>query len=248
MKRFLALVSIAAMCTGSALAEPPATPPKPTTPPTPTHATPSTPRKPQAMTPTDGKPMNGAPTNGAPMMDPAAMQAKMEAAAKPGPMHKWLESFDGAWDSTVKELDFTTGKWNETKGQARNQMTLGGRFLETSFDGQCHGKPMLGFGTMGYNNTEKRFESSWYSNACSALCFMTGNVDSSQRVLTLACDGTCPVTGEKMNMREVVTLNGKDSYTQEFFMNMNGAETKMLEIINTRSKTAPKTDMRPANR
>lgn len=174
------------------------------------------------------------------MPDPKAMEAAMEAAAKPGAYHEWMKQLEGDWTAVVREMGMD-GKWSESKGECTNKLVFGGRFMETSFKGRSQGKFFYGGGVMGYNNMDKRFESIWYDSMSTGMMTMYGTADKDGKVVTLKGEFTSPMDGKKMSMREMLTIVSKDKHTLELFMPMPGPdgkemETKMMEITYTKGK------------
>src|SRR5262245_27132454 len=81
-----------------------------------------------------------------PAMDPA--MAEMMKYATPGPQHAQLKAMVGTWDATVKSW-MGTPEPTVSKGVMKNEMTLGGRLLESSYKGEWAGAPFDGFGLTG---------------------------------------------------------------------------------------------------
>jgi hypothetical protein len=177
----------------------------------------------------DGK---GAPPAG----NADAMMKAWEEAAKPGPNHKLLEWFEGEWQAEVKDL--SPGMESSDKGTLTCKMVYGGRFLSMDYDGRFHGKFFRGGGMWGYNNTDKKFESSWADSMGSMISYMTGTVSADKKVFTLSGDMTDPTAGKKISQKEVITITGKDTYKQEFFM----GEQKVMEISYTKGKAEKRED------
>jgi hypothetical protein len=159
-----------------------------------------------------------------------------DEAAKPGPNHKLLEWFAGEWQVAVKDL--TPGQESTDEGVMTAKMVYGGRFLSSEFDGRFHGKFFRGGGMMGYNNTSKKFESTWADARDTSISFMTGAMSADNKVLTMTSEMTDPATGKKVAMKEVDKITGKDTYTGEFFM----GDTKVMELSYVRGKAAEKKD------
>jgi hypothetical protein len=99
------------------------------------------------------------------------------------------------------------------------------------YEGQMHGKPFRGAGTLGYNNADKRFENTWAENLSTGQSFMTGQADAAGKVITLTGEFTDPVSGAKATQKQILTIGDKDHYKMEFFFTgKDGKETKVMEI------------------
>lgn len=173
------------------------------------------------------------PAAGAPGADDLKkMEEAMEAAAKPGPMHDWLKSLEGTWQTEIKAS--WPGAPEEVQlGVCKRRMELGGRFLMTEYDGRWEGKFFRGSGSLGYNNITKRFEQTWMDTMSTGTMMTTGTADPAGKVLTLTGEFTM---GEGMNVksRQVYTIVSPDKHTEAFYHAMGGQEMKVMEITYTR--------------
>src|ERR1043165_771183 len=68
--------------------------------------------------------------------DKQEMMKKVEAAGRPGPQHKALESLAGNWKAEVKCWMDPSGSPEVTKGTAKASTIFNGRFLEEEFHGE----------------------------------------------------------------------------------------------------------------
>lgn len=192
------------------------------------------------LAPSSAKPA----TAGQPKTDdkkPAAANPMEEAwmkAGEVGPNQKLLSWFAGEWEVTVQDL-MTPGAAAE-KGKMHAQMVLDGRILVQHFEGSMEGKPFTGMGSCGYNNTSKKFESTWMDSMSTATAWMTGTADAANKVFTYTGTSANPMTGSDTHEKWVVTITGKDTYKEEFFSDMmGGKETKIMELNCTRTSDKP---------
>ncbi|TMI65326.1 MAG: DUF1579 domain-containing protein [Bacteroidetes bacterium] len=93
-------------------------------------------------------------TETAPQIDPAAMNKAMEDFAKPGKMHEWLASFNGAWDATVIGY-MDPSKPDTSKVSQTYSMTLNGLYQEGKLAGNMMGMPFEGKSLTGFDNSKK---------------------------------------------------------------------------------------------
>lgn len=167
------------------------------------------------------------------------MEAAVAKAAEVNKNHEWMKVFEGEWATVVKEFDPMTGK--ETgggSGTMTSKVVLGGRFLSMDFDGRFQGKFFRGMGTLGYNNTDKRYEGTWMDSMSTHTSMSTGSVDASGKVMTMLSEPTDPMSGKPMKHRGVTTIASKDAYKMEMFMTIAGKEAKLMEISYTKGKAA----------
>ncbi len=184
----------------------------------------------------DGPAKKDAPKHEAqPNKDAQAMQEAWMKAGQPGANHKLLSQLEGEWTAETTEMMPGTPEV-KSHGTMRSKVVLDGRFLHMEYDGKAHGQPYRGAGTMGYNNTDKRFESTWSDSMGTATSFMTGSADSAGKVFTMTGEHTDPTTGAKATTKEVITVVDNGHYTMDFYMSMGGKDTKVMTIAFTRVK------------
>jgi hypothetical protein len=157
-------------------------------------------------------------------MDPKAMMEACEKAGTPGEMHKKLEYFAGKWDTECSEM--WMGETTVTKGTCFAEKMWDGRYIKSEYKGSMNGKPFTGISYTGYNNAGKEFQSTWMDSMGTAMMLSTGKMDDSGKSWTYTGECNCPMTGQKMGMREVVTIIDANSY--KFDMYMPGPEGKEM--------------------
>lgn len=195
---------------------------KPTTaPPT---STPAKPETTKAQPPTDVK---GGISD--------AEMAAMMAAAEPGESHKFLEKFEGKWTGTVKHWMAPGQTPSESTTTGKQKMELGGRYLYSTFEGdmgpEMGGAKFHGHGIMGYNNSLKKFQSSWVDNMGTGVEYNQGTLDASGKTLTLSGDMTNPRGAGTVKARWVLKWTGDNTYVEELYMpDSDGKEFKTMEL------------------
>ena len=172
-------------------------------------------------------------TQGAPSPD-AMMEAWIKAAT-PGENHKVLASLAGEWN-VVQKMWMAPGQPPmESKGRARQTMTLGGRYLRQEFEGSMMGGPFSGEGSTGYDNITKKFVSTWGDTWSTGIMVLTGDYDAASKTLTLTGDIT-DVDGTKKPFKEVLRIMDADKHVLEMYDKHEGKEVKIMEILYTRAK------------
>lgn len=174
---------------------------------------------------------------------------EMMKMGEPGENHKLLAKCVGTWDAVVKASNPMTGKTEESKGTAVFTSILGGRFVQTHFNGEFMGTKFEGMGVYGYDNTDKKFTSSWMDTMSTST--MSGTGELSQDKKTLTWTSSCNTPMGKMQTKEVQTFVDDHSMTFVMYSIQGGKENKEMEIVYTRSKhtqEAPKIkDAKPAD-
>lgn len=156
-------------------------------------------------------------------------------AGEVGPMHKLIAQYEGEWTTEAREFGTDGTPSSADKGKMSCKMVLGGRFLHSELDGRYKGQFFKGSGLMGYNNVDKRVESTWAESTGTGISMMTGQFDAAGKVLTLTGEYTDPVSGKKTTIKEVTTWTGPDAYKSEFF---DEKGTKTMEISYTKGTGA----------
>ena len=166
--------------------------------------------------------------------DMKAMMEKFEKAGAPGEPHKQLASMEGKWDTKTKSWMEPNKPPMETTGTCEQKMIMDGRFLKQKCTGEMMGKQFTGMGITGYDNTTKKYTSTWMDNMSTALHVMEGSAVDAK---TIKQEGefTCPMRGH-MKLRSVMKI--VDDNTNVFEMygtdDKSGQEQKMMEITYTR--------------
>jgi len=166
--------------------------------------------------------------------DMKAMMEKFEKANAPGEPHKQLASLEGNWNTKTKSWMEPDKPPMETTGSCEQKMIMDGRFLKQKCTGEMMGKQFTGMGITGYDNTTKKYTSTWMDNMSTALHVMEGSAVDAK---TIKQEGefTCPMRGH-MKLRSVMKI--VDDNTNVFEMygtdDKSGQEQKMMEITYTR--------------
>ena len=170
-------------------------------------------------------------------MDEKAMMEMMAKYSTPGPEHKGLEAFAGTWDATAKMWMDPSAPAQESKGVAENKMTLGGRFLEQSFEGTFMNQPFTGRGYTGYDLYKKQYVSTWMDSMGTMIVMATGTADASGKTWTMTGQMDDPMAGKKMDFKQTATVVDPDHNVWEMWMpGPDGKMFKTLEIHYVRKR------------
>lgn len=163
------------------------------------------------------------------------MMKAYAAVSQPGPYHKWMAQLEGEWKSQVTMFG-PDGKpmGPASMGKETRKLEMGGRFLDVDFEGEFMGQKFEGAGVMGYNNIEKRFESTWYDSMSTGVMMLTGQADKEGKVVTFSGEETEP-DGTKSKIKEVLTIVSKGETRSDFYKMAGGKEMKTMEIVYTRT-------------
>ncbi|MGH9863680.1 MAG: DUF1579 family protein [Candidatus Acidiferrales bacterium] len=173
-----------------------------------------------------------------PAMDPAAMEAMMKYAT-PGEHHKHLEMMVGTWNTKNTFWMVPDAPPLESTGKARHSLLLGGRFLQTTYEGNFMEQPFNGQGTVGYDKFKNRYVETWSDNMGTMTLYSTGECDGRGGVRIMHGDVDDIMAGKASWFRQVYRFDGPDRYTMEMWgPGPDGKELRMLEIVHARASSA----------
>lgn len=172
-----------------------------------------------------------------PVDSATCMKAMMEAGT-PGEPHKMLAKSNGTWDIEMSSWMSEGGAPMVSKGKATNTMVLGGRYQQTKFTSDFGGMPYEGMGTTAYDNTEKKYVSTWMDNMSTAVMYATGTWDDASKSMTLTGTMKNPANGIDCNIRQVYKIVDDNHQVLEMYGPdmKTGKEFKMMEIKYARKK------------
>lgn len=188
----------------------------------------------------DDKPANGKgqPEMKVPGMDPAHMQACMEAGM-PGKNHAWLQKMVGNWKGST-QMWMSPEMTEPTKSECSETVTglMDGKFIQCDMSSEMMGMPFKGRGTTGYDNVSKKFVSTWIDNMSTGIMTGTGDQSADGKMMKWEFTVNCPIEKKAITMKATETYNGADSFTMVFYMSdaKTGKEFKHMQIEMTRVK------------
>jgi hypothetical protein len=160
----------------------------------------------------------------------AAMQKMMEMAT-PGEAHKKLEPMVGTWTTTVTMWMDPAAPPQTSEGVSENRMVLGGRWLEQRFEGTFLGGPFSGIGYTGYDNAKNHYVGWWMDTATTAAMMSIGKADASGKKMTFQGAMDDPMTGEPVQLKDVLTIVDADHHNFEMWTTgPDGTSHKSMEI------------------
>jgi hypothetical protein len=163
-----------------------------------------------------------------------AEMAEWEKAQRVGPEHKRLTAMAGAWDCVVVTY-MPDGSTAESKGRERCRAILGGRFLESQFEGDMMGMGYTGRGLLGYDNVKKKYVMTWADSMSTGIMAFEGTADDAARTMTLTATQVAP-GGKAETWRAVTTVADDTHHTFDMHVTKPGEkEAKVMTIKYTRA-------------
>lgn len=173
------------------------------------------------------------------MPDSATAMKNWMDYATPGDVQKMMASWNGTW--TGEMTMWETPEKPPTKATIKtvNKMIMDGRYQVSSHSGEMMGMPFEGQGTMGYDNAQKIFISTWIDNMGTGVSTLKGPWDAASKSITLTGKMVDPSAGNgrEHNMREVLKIIDDNTQLLEmYYAGPDGKEFKNMEIRFTRKK------------
>ena len=114
-------------------------------------------------------------------------------------------------------------------------MILGGRYQESKAIGTFKGMPFEGINTLGYDNGEKVFMSSWIDNMGTGIMYAHRKYNAKTKTINFTATAFDPMRGKASKVRETFKFNGDNNQFMEMFMTGSvGKEFITMEIKLTR--------------
>lgn len=170
--------------------------------------------------------------------DPAKMaevMKKIEAAGAPGASHKSLEPLIGEWTAEVKSWMAPDAPPTISKGTAKAQWVMAGRFVQEDFQSEMMGKPFTGMSLTGFDNQKNEYNSVWVDDMSTSIFKSEGTPSDGGKVITFNGKMDCPITGEKdMPVKHVLRIISADKHVFEMHDPRKGEKSMTMEITYTR--------------
>ncbi len=167
-------------------------------------------------------------------------QSSYEPRSKPGAGQKFLEKFVGDWD-VEKTFHPQTGDPVHVKGECKQAMIHGGRFLRSEFVFGQGDARTTGTGLIGFEPDTGLFSSVWVDSRSTRMSLRQSQdkFDGEQIVLfsrTLQEGGR-----EARRSRTVTRLedNGRKIVHRQYTAGKDGKDRLVMELVMTRKAEAP---------
>lgn len=154
----------------------------------------------------------------------------MMAYSTPGEMHKLMAKSTGTWTGAITMWMQPGAPPMTSTGEARNEMILGGRYLQSKNTGNYMGMPFEGISVTGYDNAKKVFVNSWIDNMGTGMMYLTGTWDDASKSINYTGTEVDPTSGKDIAIREVLKFIDDKTQMMEMYMTAGGAEFKTMEI------------------
>lgn len=167
---------------------------------------------------------------------PEALLKALAEAGKPGPEHEKLQPLVGDWTFTAKLWTDPSQSPAQASGTAQRKWIMGGRFVQEIVQGDCNGKKFEGMGIVGFDRGQKKYSAVKICGLCGTISHGLATCDGSGTKFVCTKEECCPITGQKIQGRDEILLDGNDRIVINIYKTFDGKETKVMEIVSTRKK------------
>lgn len=165
---------------------------------------------------------------------PEALIKLMAEAGKPGPEHQKLQSLVGDWNFTLRLWTDPSQSPAEARGTVERKWIFGGRFIQETVKGECHGKTFEAMGLVGYDSQQKKYSTVRVCGLCGKVSTGLSTLDAAGTKFTCATEECCPLTGEKVKGHDELVIESNDKIVLNVYKTIHGKELKVVEIVSTR--------------
>jgi len=165
---------------------------------------------------------------------PEELLKALAKAGTPGPEHKKLEPLVGNWTVTIKLWTDPNQSPAQATGTAQRKWIMGGRFVQETVQINCNGKTFEGMGLVGYDQAQKKFTGVKVCGLCGTISHGLATCNSSGTKFECVKEECCPLSGQKIKGRDVITIENNDRIVVNVFKTFDGKEQKVMEIVSTR--------------
>lgn len=154
----------------------------------------------------------------------------MAAYAAPGDIHKMLAKAEGTWTCAVTMWMAPGAQPMNSTTEARNEMILGGRYLQQTNTGSFMGQPFTGVSTTGYDNAKKIFINTWIDNMGTGIMYLTGTWDAASNSVTFTGNMVDPSSGKDIAVKEILKIVDDNHEEMAMYIAAGEQEFKSMEI------------------
>ena len=156
------------------------------------------------------------------------------AAEQPGAEHKNLGAFIGTWQIKGQCWAESTEP-KQVSGAATSEWVLGNRFVQSHVRMNEGDQPVEGIAMCGYDNSQKKFTTTWQDSRCTSIKMETGDYDQATKTFTYKGDFKNK-DGKAVQCRRTVKINSETEHVMTTYMTESGqAEKKVAEMTFTRT-------------
>ena len=178
----------------------------------------------------------GLATESSASVQPGEAAAAGDDPTAPGEHHKVLEMFNGNWEGTFTIHTPGAGVM-ESKGTVKREWILDGRFMleQVRADMGPEGE-FVGYGVLGYNNAEERYETFWIDNLSTAMIRDNGTYNADTKQMSFRGKAR-NMAGQMVTTRGELDLSDPDRHVYRGYeIGSDGVERLAIEGVMEKSE------------
>jgi hypothetical protein len=175
-----------------------------------------------------------------PSKDKKDPQSAIEPRSGPGTGQKFLEKFVGDWD-VAKSFHPRAGEPVKQRGECKQSMVHGGRFLKSEFTFFSGDSTTTGTGVIGFEPATGLFTSVWIDSRSTRMSLRQSKDKFNGSEIVLYGQGLGAGAKTVRQSRTVTRLadNGNRIVHRQYGINADGTERLVMELVLTRKSAKP---------
>ena len=170
-------------------------------------------------------------------MSEADMMKAYTAAATPGAEHAMLAKSAGKWKVAMQTWIDPSASPMTSEGTEVSEMVLGGRFVQSSFNGSGPVGPFTGLRLFGYDNVKKKYCGTWSDTMGTGIMYYEGDYNPQTKEIVCHGDFVDAATGMTTTAKLVSRTISDDEHEFEFWSpGPDGKDVKRMQMHYTREK------------
>jgi hypothetical protein len=160
-------------------------------------------------------------------------QGAFEPKSKPGAGQKFLEKFAGEWD-VAKTFHPKAGEPFKQKGECKQTMTHGGRFLQSEFTFTTADGKSTGTGLIGWEPETGKFTSVWVDSRQTRMSFRQAEEKFDGEQIVLFGKELGGKEGRRSKTVTRLEDGGKKIVHRQYGVSADGTERLVMELVLTK--------------
>ena len=160
-------------------------------------------------------------------------QAAFEPKSKPGAGQKYLEKFAGEWE-VAKTFHPRKGEPVRQRGECRQTMIHGGRFLQSEFTFEADGEKTTGTGLIGFQPETEKFTSVWIDSRQTRMSFRQAEEKFDGEKIVLFAKELDGKDGRRSKTVTKMEDEGKKIVHRQYSINPDDTERLVMELVLTK--------------
>lgn len=162
------------------------------------------------------------------------MPPSMMEHMTPAVPHQMLAKLAGTWKAKMSIWMAPGAEPVESVGKSVQEMIMNGRFLRSNFEINMMGMAFTGLGFQGYDNSKKKYVSTWIDNMSTSLAYGEGTFDKENNLLVTTGRMESPEMGGEVDYRTTTQIIDDNKHVFTMYVGSGDQEKKAFVIDYTR--------------